>query len=170
MHTFHPSFHPFSFFLAIRSTSTEITFAPSPPTSLNCLLQHKDDEGNSLFKHPYKPWTLKEGDEHDESHFRVFKASENVTEWTNYSLPLVWMGVLFGSEIPVVGAFAPWVVCGMGLVMAKKNVDYVKAYSLSAEKRIPDFQARTNMFKGLLAMSVVGMMATGGNLLMAAMK
>jgi hypothetical protein len=63
--------------------------------------------------HPYKPWNDKS--DTAEPHFRAFKGCQNVTEWTVYTLPILWLFVLYSPAVPKIGAFLPWAGAGAAL-------------------------------------------------------
>jgi hypothetical protein len=47
------------------------------------------------FEHPYQPWK-----EDDPRGFRAFKAFGNMLEWTVFSVPCLWLYVLYTPAIP----------------------------------------------------------------------
>jgi hypothetical protein len=97
--------------------------------------------------HPYKPWTDK-GDKAD-AHFRAFKACQNGTEWTVYSVPITILLGLYSPTIPVVGQHLYWAPALLGCGFAYFNGEYVQGYIKSADDRIPGFKGRTLCFRGL---------------------
>ena len=66
--------------------------------------------------HPYRPWadTAKNAD----AHYRAYKACQNVLEWTVYSLPLLWLYVLYTPAIPRIGRALSWFGAVLGLALA----------------------------------------------------
>ena len=83
---------------------------------------------NLQFQHPYKPWS----DDHNDkegAHYRGFKACQNCVEWTVYTLPVLWLNVLYAPALevvptvgPVVAPYLPWVGCALSLGYSYFNV------------------------------------------------
>ena len=61
----------------------------------------------------------------------------------------------------------PWAACALSLVLGEANVHYCRAYKESAKARVAPFKTRTNVFKALAGLAVIGMLATSGKLAMA---
>lgn len=58
------------------------------------------------FQHPYKPWS----DDHNDKegkHYRGFKACQNCVEWTVYTVPSLWLFVLYTPALEVVPKVGP---------------------------------------------------------------
>ena len=80
------------------------------------------------FQHPYKPWS----DDHNDkegAHYRGFKACQNCVEWTVYTLPVLWLNVLYAPALeviptvgPLVAPYLPWVGCALSLGYSYFNV------------------------------------------------
>lgn len=105
--------------------------------------------------HPYKPWT--DDSASAEPHFRAFKACQNGTEWTVYCLPALWIYVMYTPSIPVVGTYLSWAGLVLALGFAYYNVEYVKAYTVSAQARIAPFSKRTMFFRFIAYGAMAGM-------------
>merc|ERR1711918_228796 len=104
-----------------------------------------------------KPWA--DDSEKADQHFRAYKATQNVLEWTVYYLPVITFYNLYSPAIPVVGPYLPWSGAVLSLLYAHANVTYVKGYIKSAEDRMPGFKRRTMVFRALFYVSVAGMAA-----------
>ena len=113
--------------------------------------------------HPYKPWADTRSD--SEPHFRAFKACQNVTEWTVYSVPTLWLYVLYPPAIPAVGFSLSCCGALLGLGLGLVNVQYVKGYTMSADARIPPFKRRAMMMRVLFYGSIAGMVCSAAGAL-----
>ena len=141
------------------------------------------------FQHPYKPWS----DDHNDKegkHYRGFKACQNCVEWTVYTVPSLWLYVLYTPALevvpkvgPVVAPYLPLAGGAAAMVYSYFNVKhaltlartrhpqcgpsnavrvcrYVEGYMESAEGRLKPFYARTNAFKFLIYGAFVGIGAS----------
>eukprot|EP00472_Partenskyella_glossopodia_P010970 CAMPEP_0197538726 /NCGR_PEP_ID=MMETSP1318-20131121/60447_1 /TAXON_ID=552666 /ORGANISM="Partenskyella glossopodia, Strain RCC365" /LENGTH=130 /DNA_ID=CAMNT_0043097219 /DNA_START=32 /DNA_END=424 /DNA_ORIENTATION=+ len=113
------------------------------------------------FKHPYKPWEVK-----DDESFRGYRATVNQVEWLVYAIPTYTFAVIFSPMYPVVGAVnvgqvAPWFCYALSVLYCKGNIEYLKGYMKSAEDRIPGFKLRLNAFKGMFFTLCGGMVCYG---------
>ncbi len=104
--------------------------------------------------HPYRPWadTAKNAD----AHYRAYKACQNVLEWTVYSLPLLWLYVLYTPAIPRIGRALSWFGAVLGLALARFNAAYAEAYAGSADARVKPFYRRIRIFQVLFLGFVAG--------------
>ena len=104
--------------------------------------------------HPYRPWadTAKNAD----AHYRAYKACQNVLEWTVYSLPLLWLYVLYTPTIPRIGRALSWFGAVLGLALARFNATYAEAYAESADARVKPFYQRIRIFQILFLGFVAG--------------
>ena len=118
------------------------------------------------FQHPYKPWS----DDHNDKegkHYRGFKACQNCVEWTVYTVPSLWLFVLYTPALevvpkvgPVVAPYLPLAGGAAAMVYSYFNVKYVEGYMESAEGRLKPFYARTNAFRFLIYGAFVGIGAS----------
>lgn len=111
--------------------------------------------------HPYKPWA--DESEKADQHFRCFKASTNVLEWTVYYVPVAWMHCLYSPAIPVVGKYLPWVGMILSLAYAHFNTVYAAGYTKSAADRVPGFKKRTMVFKAMFFSLIAGLICAALN-------
>eukprot|EP00656_Telonema_subtile_P044014 TRINITY_DN50308_c0_g1_i1.p2 TRINITY_DN50308_c0_g1~~TRINITY_DN50308_c0_g1_i1.p2 ORF type:complete len:162 (+),score=30.86 TRINITY_DN50308_c0_g1_i1:165-650(+) len=112
---------------------------------------------------PYKPWS-KEHD--DEKLLRASRATENQQQWATYTMPLVAIAAMYTPGLPKLwglqlGTVLPWCNFGLCVAYAWFNDQFCKGYIVSAEDRLKPFQRRTTAFKGILALSLVGMIGFG---------
>jgi len=107
--------------------------------------------------HPYRPWADEREDA--EPHFRAFKACQNVTEWTVYIVPLIWMFVLYTPAIPVIGRYVAWCAAPLGLAIGYYFIKYIEGYIVSAEGRLQPFYKRARCVRLLFYGALAGIIA-----------
>jgi hypothetical protein len=114
------------------------------------------------FAHPYKPWVDDHNDKEGQ-HYRGFKACSNCVEWTVYSVPCLWIFVIYAPAVkilptvgPLVAPFAGYAGGATALGYAYFNKKYVEGYMQSADGRLAPFHARTAAFKVLIYGALAG--------------
>lgn len=105
--------------------------------------------------HPYMPW--KDDEPNADQHFRGFKATQNGQEWLLYSLPCLWLFVLYSPAIPAVGGYLPWLGGALGVGWSRANVTYVAGYIESADGRLKGFRIRTMILRAMFGGAIAGM-------------
>lgn len=122
-----------------------------------CMFKMTNLRGeNKEFRMPYKPWE-KVGTDADwnERVYRAHRAMENLSEWTNMILPVIWAFALFVQRLPVIGGLAPVATIAVALAFAGLYDQYYKGYVYNAKNRTKWFALRIQLFKALLAVDAV---------------
>ena len=118
----------------------------------------KDDKGNKLLDHPYKPWTKvpPENQQAADDAYRAFKMFENVKEWTMVSMPLMWTAALFAGALPFMNQDrVDILIAGVSVAWMVGSAKYANGYMKSPADRGTGFKIRMLATLGFLAISTI---------------